>query len=185
MKVPMRILNPIALAAFVLAAPLALAQPSPFPPPPGPKQRAAEARAARERAAREGAAQGIPAGAQANPAPAATPAQAGPTAGNAGGSAKATDKCVPRTGKSMLQFDKAEILDVLKLVSEWTCKSFIYTEENVRGKITLVSKVPVSSDEFYAAFIAALSANNIAVYPSGRFYKLTRLGDAKKAPMPV
>jgi general secretion pathway protein D len=85
----------------------------------------------------------------------------------------------------MLTFSKADLVDVLEQASRWTCRNFIYTDEVARGKITLLSKTPVNADEAYAAFLATLSANNIAIYPTGRYYKLVRLGDAKKVPIPT
>jgi general secretion pathway protein D len=85
----------------------------------------------------------------------------------------------------MLSFNKAELVDVLEQASRWTCRNFIYTDEIARGKITLLSKTPVNADEAYAAFLATLSANNIAIYATGRYYKLIRIGDAKKAPIPT
>jgi general secretion pathway protein D len=96
-----------------------------------------------------------------------------------------SDRCVPLRGRFMLAFNKAEIVDVIEQASRWTCRNFIYTDEIARGKITLLSKTPVASDEAYAAFLAALSANNISVYPTGRFYKLIRTADAKKFPIPT
>jgi general secretion pathway protein D len=85
----------------------------------------------------------------------------------------------------MLTFNKAELVDVLEQASRWTCRNFIYTDEVARGKITLLSKTAVNADEAYAAFLAVLSANNIAIYPTGRYYKLVRIGDAKKVPIPM
>lgn len=99
--------------------------------------------------------------------------------------AAGSDRCVPLRGRFMLSFNKAEIVDVIEQASRWTCRNFIYTDEIARGKITLLSKTPVTSDEAYAAFLAALSANNISVYPTGRYYKLIRTADAKKFPIPT
>ncbi|HSM92734.1 MAG TPA: type II secretion system secretin GspD [Anaeromyxobacteraceae bacterium] len=92
---------------------------------------------------------------------------------------------MPLQGRFMLSFNKADIVDILEQASRWTCRNFIYTDEVARGKITLLSKTPVNADEAYAAFLATLSANNIAIYPSGRYYKLVRIGDAKKVPIPT
>ena len=74
---------------------------------------------------------------------------------------------------------------MLEQASRWTCRNFAYTEDVARGKITLLSKTPVSADEAYAAFLAALNSNNIAVYATGRYYKLVRIADAKKTPIPT
>jgi len=114
--------------------------------------------------------------------------QATPPAAPAEGNAetiRANGKCVPLEGRFMLSFNKADIVDVLEQASRWTCRNFMYTDDVARGKITLLSKTPVTADEAYAAFLAALSANNVAVYPTGRYYKLHRLPDTKKNPIPT
>jgi general secretion pathway protein D len=85
----------------------------------------------------------------------------------------------------MLNFDKTDIVDVLQQASRWTCRNFIYTDDIARGKITLISMTPVTAEEAYAAFLAALTSNNIAVYPTGRYYKLVRVADARKTPIPM
>jgi general secretion pathway protein D len=61
----------------------------------------------------------------------------------------------------------------------------MFTDDVARGKITLLSKTPVTAEEAYAAFLAALNTNNIAVYPTGKYYKLVRIADAKKNPIPT
>ena len=88
-------------------------------------------------------------------------------------------------GKFLLAFNKAEILDLLEQASRWTCRNFAYTEEVVRGKITLLSKTPVTAEEAYAAFLAALNTNGIAMYQTGKYWKLVRIADAKKVPIPT
>ena len=147
---------------------------------------------------------GVPAG---GPAPAAAPAPAAPStgapapaapapqqsparadvvpAGQAGGSARTSGSCEPMEGKFLLAFNKADILDLLEQASRWTCRNFAYTDEVVRGKITLLSKTAVTADEAYAAFLAALNANGIAMYQTGKYWKLVRIADAKKVPIPT
>ncbi|WP_242339629.1 type II secretion system secretin GspD [Anaeromyxobacter sp. SG66] len=95
------------------------------------------------------------------------------------------ERCVPMQGRFMLQFNKADIADVLEQASRWTCRNFMFTEDVARGKITLLSKTPVTAEEAYAAFIAALNSNNISVYPTGKYFKLVRTADAKKNPIPT
>ncbi len=99
--------------------------------------------------------------------------------------ARTDAKCTPIQGRFMLSFSKAEIVDVLEQASRWSCRNFIYGEDVAKGKITLLSKSPVTADEAYAAFLAALTSNNIALYQTGRYWKLIRTGDAKKTPIPT
>jgi general secretion pathway protein D len=117
----------------------------------------------------------------ARPAAGAKPA----AGGSAAGTARVDEKCVPMQGRFLLAFNKADIVDVLEQASRWTCRNFAYTEEVARGKITLLSKAPVTADEAYAAFLVALNANGLAVYHTGKYYRLVRIADAKKTPMPV
>jgi len=138
-----------------------------------------------------------PAASPAAPAPQragvpAAPSQAGGApraetvpAGQAGGTARASGACQPMEGKFLLAFNKADILDLLEQASRWTCRNFAYTEEVVRGKITLLSKTPVTPEEAYAAFLAALNSNGIAMYQTGKYWKLVRIADAKKTPIPT
>ena len=115
----------------------------------------------------------------------AAPAEAQLPPGQAGGTARAEGTCQPLQGKFLLAFNKADIVDILEQASRWTCRNFAYTDEVVRGKITLLSKTSVSADEAYAAFLAALTANGIAMYQTGRYWKLVRIADSKKVPIPT
>ncbi|HEX9307315.1 MAG TPA: type II secretion system protein GspD, partial [Anaeromyxobacter sp.] len=137
-----------------------------------------------------GAAPGAPgapgvAAPQGAPQPPAPPPRPGARPGTPGEALRADAKCVPLQGRFMLTFNKADIVDVLEQASRWTCRNFVYTEDIARGKITLLSKVPVTADEAYAAFLVALNTNNIAVYATGKYYKLIRTADAKKNPIPL
>jgi general secretion pathway protein D len=177
------------LAPLVLVPALAIAQ-TPIQPP---------SRATGPRPA-------PPTGAQVTPRPGPSPAPGAPTADRPGvgptpgpgeaaparpGSARAEplraapSKCVPLRGRFMLTFNKAEIVDILEQASRWTCRNFVYTDEVARGKITLLSKTPVTAEEAYSAFLSALNSNNIAVYATGRYYKLIRTADSKKNPIPT
>jgi general secretion pathway protein D len=88
-------------------------------------------------------------------------------------------------GRFLLAFNKADIVDVLEQASRWTCRNFAYTEDTARGKITLLSKSPVTAEEAYAAFLASLTSNGIAIYQTGKYWKLVRIADSKKAPIPT
>ncbi len=175
------------LAASLLVPVLALAQAPPPPPqpapaptrppfgPPRPQFGPAPARPP-PTAPMPGAPTGVP-----------PPDQRAPAgAGGKPSILRTTDaKCVPLQGRFMLSFNKADIVDVLEQASRWTCRNFVYTEDVTRGKITLLSKTPVTAEEAYAAFLAALNSNNISVYASGRYYKLIRTADSKKNPIPT
>ncbi len=85
-------------------------------------------------------------------------------------------------------FDKVEIEKLVQTVSDATCKTFILPE-NIRGKISIIGpengKVEVNGEQFYAAFLAALDANSLAVYEHGRFLKIVDKQRAKQFPIPT
>jgi len=116
------------------------------------------------------------------PAPAPAPAPGvQPPAGTAPANGRTTEQQAQmreqarRRGRFQLDFDKAEIADVVQTISDFTGKLFI-VPENIRGKITIVGPEDgsglVTADEAYAAFISALEANNWTVYPVGQYLKL-------------
>jgi len=192
------------LAALILVPALALAQeplelptsgPS-QPPPPQQRNLDNHPRPLRQPGANAAPGAGgaaLPTSRAPAPAPASTPAAPAPapapggrpTAGGEATIRPVEGSCVPLQGRFMLSFNKADIVDVLEQASRWTCRNFIYTDDVARGKITLLSKTPVTSDEAYAAFLSALAANNITVFATGKYYKLGRTPDSKKLPIPT
>lgn len=93
-----------------------------------------------------------------------------------------------RKGRYNIYFDKVEIEKLVQTVSDVTCRTFILPE-NVRGKISIIGpengKVEVNADQFYAAFLAALDANSLAVYEHGKFLKIVDKQRAKQFPIPT
>lgn len=148
------------LLSLALASP-ALAQRRPSPPPPA----------------------GTPAERQISPS---TPT--GPEAGSAGVRPTPTCEEVRRRARYGIYFDKVDIEKLVQTVSDATCKTFILPE-NVRGKISIIGpengRVEVDADQFFAAFLAALDANGLAVYQHGRFLKIVDKRAAKQNPIPT
>src|SRR5450432_3085678 len=95
---------------------------------------------------------------------------------------------VRRKARFNIYFDKVEIEKLVQTVSDATCKTFILGE-NIRGKISVIGpdngRVEVNADEFYAAFLAALDANNLAVVPYGKFSKIVEKAKAKQNNIPT
>jgi len=112
-----------------------------------------------------------------------------PPAGE-GTTAATTPNCseVRKKARFNVYFDKVDIEKLVQTVSDATCRTFILGD-NVRGKISIIGpdngKVDVSADEFYAAFLAALDANQLAVVPQGRFSKIVEKAKAKQNSIPV
>ncbi|MBN9683828.1 MULTISPECIES: type II secretion system secretin GspD [unclassified Corallococcus] len=93
-----------------------------------------------------------------------------------------------RNARYGIYFDKVDIEKLVQTVSDATCRTFILPE-NVRGKISIIGpengRVEVDADSFYSAFLAALDANGLAVYPYGRFLKIVDKRSAKQNPIPT
>jgi general secretion pathway protein D len=81
-----------------------------------------------------------------------------------------------------------DIEKLVQTVSDATCRTFILGD-NVRGKISIIGpdngKVEVNPEQFYAAFLAALDANQLAVVPYGQFYKIVEKAKAKQNNIPL
>jgi general secretion pathway protein D len=90
-------------------------------------------------------------------------------------------KEVGRNAKTVLMsFDKRDLADVIQFVSQFTQRNFILPER-LSGKITILSNVPIPADEVWNVFLAALDANNWAVYPVGRYWKLVEKKQSSRA----
>jgi len=165
------------------AAPRPMRPPKPAPSPNG---GAAPPAARPTPAPTQGAAQpgSAPApGRQTTQQPSLPPAGEGTTAAT-------TPSCseVRKKARYNIYFDKVDIEKLVQTVSDATCRTFILAD-NVRGKISIIGpdsgKTDVSADEFYAAFLSALDANQLAVVPQGRFSKIVEKAKAKQNAIPV
>ena len=83
-----------------------------------------------------------------------------------------------------LNFDKRDLAEVIQFVANWTQRNFILPER-VSGKITILSNGPIPVDEVWSVFVAALDANNWAVYPVGRYWKLSEKKQSARANIPT
>lgn len=95
-------------------------------------------------------------------------------------------KCVRPKGKLQFAADKEDIQSLLKRISQITCRNFIVSED-VKGKsdITIISHQPVTVNQAYAAFLAALAANNMALVKAGQYYKVVERKGAAKQALPM
>ena len=84
----------------------------------------------------------------------------------------------------VMSFDKRDLSEVIQFVSQFTQRNFILPER-VSGKITILSNSPIPADEVWNVFVAALDANNWAVYPVGRYWKLVEKKQSSRANVPL
>lgn len=90
-----------------------------------------------------------------------------------------------RSGQFSFEFSKAEIMDVVKAISNLTRRNFIIPEKIKSQRITILSPTKISAREAWSVFLAALEVNGITVVRSGKFYKLVEAKDAQKSPIPL
>ena len=83
-----------------------------------------------------------------------------------------------------LDFDGAELREIIPVISELTGKRFVYGDE-VKGKITIVSPSPMTREEAFAVFVAALEANKFSVVKKGAVYQIVPLRNIKSEPIPT
>ncbi|MBW2459492.1 MAG: hypothetical protein JRI68_33675, partial [Deltaproteobacteria bacterium] len=90
-----------------------------------------------------------------------------------------------RKGRGYFNFEKAELIDVVKQISKLTRKNFIIPERLKTQKITIICEKPVSTADAYLAFLAALEINNLNLIPTGKFYKIDQRKDSVRQPVPT
>src|SRR5262249_54456329 len=96
---------------------------------------------------------------------------------------EARDAAKRSTGVVM-NFDKRDLTEVIQFVSNYTGRNFILPER-VSGKITILSNQPIPPEEVWNVFVAALDANNWAVYPIGHYWKLSEKKQSARANVPT
>ncbi len=81
-------------------------------------------------------------------------------------------------------YKDAPIADVVNAIARLTGKRFIF-EQNLNGKITIISPGPITVAEAWQTFLSALSMNGMTVVPSGKFLKIQKLDDAKTGALDI
>ncbi len=89
-----------------------------------------------------------------------------------------------RAESVVMSFDKRDLAEVIQFVSKFTHRNFILPER-VSGKITILSNSPIPASEVWNVFVAALDANNWAVYPVGRYWKLSEKKQSSRSNIPT
>ncbi|MBI3171219.1 MAG: type II secretion system secretin GspD [Hydrocarboniphaga effusa] len=77
-----------------------------------------------------------------------------------------------------LNMKDADIETLITTVSEVTGKNFI-VDEQVKGKVTVISSKPMSAAGVYETFLAVLAVKGFAVVPAGEAFKIVRDANAK------
>ena len=90
-----------------------------------------------------------------------------------------------KKGKFTFEFNKAEIIDVVKAISDMMQRNFIIPEKLKSQRITILSPQQITANEAYQVFLAALAANNITIVRIGKFYKLVEAKNSIREPIPT
>jgi len=101
------------------------------------------------------------------------------------GSFKFADKIPNRAEKLRMDFVQVEIEEVVKYFAEQLKLRFIYDPTILSGKVTIVSPEPVTMDEAYQAFLSAMEIRGYVIFPSGPYFKIDKVTNARKSPVPL
>lgn len=92
----------------------------------------------------------------------------------------------PRGAKFRITLpEEAELKDLVNWMMSISCQKFIWDPKVRGGKVTILSPEPVTVDEAYAAFYAALQTMGLTVEPSGKYFKIVESTGAESRTLPV
>lgn len=83
-----------------------------------------------------------------------------------------------------LDFQSVELVDLIKTISELTGINFVY-DEQVKGKVTIISPKPMSLDDAYNLFRTVLNIKGYTIVPSGAVNKIVSTRGAKEENLPI
>ena len=85
---------------------------------------------------------------------------------------------LPVTTPVAMNFNDVDINTFIQYISELTGKNFV-VDQNVKGKITILSPAGVSAEEAYRIFESVLDVNGYAAVPSGPVVKIVPTAQAR------
>lgn len=80
---------------------------------------------------------------------------------------------------------ESELEALVRWMMSISCQKFIWNAKIRSGKVTILSPEPVSLQEAYAAFYAAIEGMGLTVEPAGDYFKIVESADAKSLNLPV
>ncbi len=98
--------------------------------------------------------------------------------------ATAAPSAPPAEDRISLDFKDVELIDLIKTISELTGKNFLY-DDNIKGKVTILSPESMNLEETYQLFLAALNAKGYTVVPSGAMEKIVLTRTVRQEGLPV
>lgn len=114
------------------------------------------------------------------------PGGGGELTGDEGGTGYNKCRKQPRGAKFRITLpEEAELKDLVNWMMSISCQKFILDLKARSGKVTVLSPEPVTVEEAYGAFYAALQTMGLTVEPSGEYFKIVETTDAKGRTLPV
>ncbi len=83
-------------------------------------------------------------------------------------------------GEATFNFVDVDIRSVIKSVAKITGKNFIINP-TIKGKVTIISSMPVDDEEVYGLFLSVLQVHDLAALETGKVVKIVPLDRAKQA----
>ena len=90
----------------------------------------------------------------------------------------------PRAGTIHLNLRNVDIVQMITMISTLTGRNFL-VDEKVRGQVTLMAPTPVTIEEAYQIFLAALAMQGFTVVPQGPISTIVPSRDAKTQALPT
>ena len=96
-------------------------------------------------------------------------------------SPRPNNQMAPPSSGSMvqMQFDNIELRDLIKFVSNIMGKNFIFDDNVVKGKVTILSPKSLAREEVFRVFESVLNYYGFSIVSSPEAYKLVKAADAK------
>lgn len=98
------------------------------------------------------------------------------------------DRCEKHRGNERFRITlpkEAELTDLVHWMSSVSCQKFIWEPKVRGGKATILAPEPVTMQEAFAAFHAALQTMGLTVEGAGDFYKIVESADAANHALPL
>ncbi|MDE0206637.1 MAG: type II secretion system secretin GspD [Candidatus Tectomicrobia bacterium] len=87
-------------------------------------------------------------------------------------------------GSVRLNFRDVDIAQVIRVMSELTGRNFL-VDDDVAGKVTLISPQPVSLGEAYQVFLSILEVHGYTAVPQGAVIKIIPSAEVRETPIPT
>lgn len=84
-----------------------------------------------------------------------------------------------QSGAYQMSFDNVELRDLIRFISNVMGRNFIYDENVVKGKVTILSPKRLTKDEVYKVFETVMNHQGFSVVATPEAVKIVRNSDAK------